>query len=83
MDIKSQIEQILQQNFAPELLEVYDDSQKHFGHAGYKDGGQSHFRIVVKSTQLDALPRLQRHRKINDALADIIKNIHALEVVFK
>jgi BolA protein len=82
MNIKNEIENILQTSFNPEHLEVFDDSAKHYGHSGYKEGGQSHFRIVIKSTELEKLPRLQRHRKINEALAEFHKKIHALEVVF-
>jgi BolA family transcriptional regulator, general stress-responsive regulator len=83
MNIKSEIENILKTAFSPEQLEVFDDSEKHFGHSGYQAGGQSHFRIIIKSSQLELLPRLQRHRRINEVLAKVHKKIHALEVVFK
>jgi BolA protein len=80
--IKKQIESILAEQFTPKHLEVHDDSHKHEGHAGHRPGGESHFRIVINSEKLDALPRLDRHRAINNALEEIHKKIHALEIHF-
>lgn len=62
----------------PSRLEVIDESESHRGHAGYRDGGQSHFRIRMASASFSGLSRLQRHRLIHETLGDIMPRIHAL-----
>ncbi|RMC30582.1 BolA family protein [Paracoccus alkanivorans] len=62
----------------PSRLEVIDESESHRGHAGYRDGGQSHFRIRMASSSFSGLSRLQRHRLIHETLGDIMPRIHAL-----
>ncbi len=81
MLIKEQIAAQLQSELGPEHLEVLDESEQHRGHAGYRDGGQSHFRVVIRSTKLDGLSRLARHRAIHAAIgAPLIADIHALAI---
>ncbi|MGA1180225.1 MAG: BolA family protein [Marivivens sp.] len=71
----------LTEAFAPTLLEIHDDSEKHRGHAGYQDGGESHWQIVISSAVFDGMNRLARHRAIHAALGkDIIGRIHALAI---
>ena len=71
----------LTEAFAPSLLEIRDDSEKHRGHAGYQDGGESHWQIVISSAAFDGMNRLARHRAIHAALGkDIIGRIHALAI---
>jgi BolA protein len=71
----------LTEAFAPSLLEIHDDSEKHRGHAGYQDGGESHWQIVISSAAFDGMNRLARHRAIHAALGkDIIGRIHALAI---
>lgn len=62
----------------PSRLEVIDESESHRGHSGYRDGGQSHFRIRMASASFSGLSRLQRHRLIHETLGDIMPRIHAL-----
>lgn len=63
---------------APSKLEIIDESESHRGHAGYQEGGQSHFRIRIASPAFADLSRLQRHRLMHDTLGDIVPRIHAL-----
>ncbi len=63
---------------APSRLEVTDESESHRGHAGWRDGGESHFRIRLDSTAFIGLSRLQRHRLVHATLGDIVPRIHAL-----
>ena len=71
----------LTEAFAPTLLEILDDSEKHRGHAGYQEGGESHWQIVISSAVFDGMNRLARHRAIHAALGkDIIGRIHALAI---
>ena len=71
----------LTEAFAPTLLEIRDDSEKHRGHAGYQEGGESHWQIVISSAVFDGMNRLARHRAIHAAVGkDIIGRIHALAI---
>ncbi|EEW24712.1 BolA family protein [Rhodobacter ferrooxidans] len=79
MTIAEEIHQRLQAAFAPETLQVQDDSEKHRGHGGWSEGGESHFSVLIRAPTLAAMPRLARHRAVNAALgADLIGRIHAL-----
>lgn len=67
--------------FAPRRLEVIDESEGHRGHAGYRDGGESHFRVKIAATALDPLDRIARHRAVHAAIgADLLSEIHALSI---
>lgn len=63
------------------MLEVEDDSEAHRGHAGYQEGGQSHFIVVIRSDTFKGQSRVARHRAVHAALgADLIGRIHALSL---
>ena len=65
--------------FAPHHLEVIDESESHRGHAGYQDGGESHFRVVIAAELLSPLSRIARHRAVHEAIGmDLMNEIHAL-----
>ncbi|MCH2164092.1 MAG: BolA family transcriptional regulator [Marinovum sp.] len=73
------IEHALQRAFAPELLEVVDESEAHRGHAGFQDGGESHFRVKIRSTYFFGQSRIARHRAVHAALGtELVTAIHAL-----
>ena len=73
------IEAALQGAFDPKVLEVVDDSEAHRGHAGYQDGGESHFNVHVESEAFQGLSRIARHRAVHAAIGpDLIGRIHAL-----
>jgi BolA protein len=79
MPMKDRIESQLRQAFAPEALEVVDESEGHRGHAGYQEGGESHFRVRIRAASLVPMGRLERHRAIHAALGkDVLGSIHAL-----
>ncbi|MFI0394939.1 BolA family protein [Paracoccus jiaweipingae] len=59
-------------------LEVIDDSEQHRGHGGWREGGQTHFRIIARAEAFRDLTRLQRHRLIHGLLGDLTSRIHAL-----
>lgn len=63
---------------APTRLEIIDESEKHRGHSGWREGGQTHFRIRMASPEFAGLSRIQRHRLIHRTLGDIVPRIHAL-----
>ena len=70
----------LEQAFAPEELDIVDDSHRHAGHAGAKDG-RGHFRVRITSQQFAGLKTLERHRMVYAALGTLMQtDIHALSV---
>ncbi|WP_424970599.1 BolA family protein [Dinoroseobacter sp. S76] len=79
MGVKTEIEGKLQAAFAPRLLEVVDDSESHRGHAGYQEGGESHWNVHIASAEFEGMSRIARHRAVHAALgADLVGRIHAL-----
>ena len=79
MNITKDIEDKLRVAFAPTELEVVDDSESHRGHAGYQDGGESHFNVRIRAAAFEGQSRIQRHRAVHAAIGpDLIGRIHAL-----
>lgn len=79
MAMQDRIEARLREVFQPSFLEVIDESERHIGHAGYQDGGESHFRVTLRSARFAGLSRLDRHRAVHNALGpEIVGAIHAL-----
>jgi len=64
----------------PEQLELLDESGRHVGHAGARDGG-SHFHLTIVSGRFAGLTRIGRHRLVYDTLGSLIPGrIHALAI---
>ena len=63
---------------APTRVEVIDESDQHAGHAGWREGGQTHYRIRMASPRFQGLGRVDRHRLVNRTLGDVVPRIHAL-----
>lgn len=72
----------LTQALSPERLEILDESDKHAGHAGHREGGESHFTVRVTSARFAWLGRVERQRLVNAALAEELRpdGIHALSI---
>lgn len=69
----------LEDEFAPSALGVVDESHQHAGHAGWREGGETHFRLDVVSSAFAGKSRVERHRLVNAALADAFaRGLHAL-----
>ena len=68
--------------FAPETLEVLDESWRHAGHAGAGDGsGETHFDVRVVSAAFAGMGRVQRQRAVNEALREELAGpVHALSI---
>jgi len=75
----------LEKELAPVSLEIIDDSAKHAGHAGAREGG--HFRVVVVADAFKGHSQLARHRLVYAAVASLMgdapidQRIHALNIV--
>ena len=65
---------------APVALEITDDSARHAGHAGARDG-RGHFRVRIVSAAFGGQAPLARHRAVYSALGDYLDtDIHALTI---
>lgn len=74
------IRAMLEAALAPTELEVVDDSHKHAGHAGARDG-RGHFSVAIVSPAFAGLAPLARHRKVYAALGSLMQSdIHALSI---
>lgn len=79
MRVEDEIRGKLEAEFRPARLEVLDESEEHRGHAGYPEGGQSHFRVTIAAEAFRDQSRIARHRAVHAALGpDLIGRIHAL-----
>lgn len=79
--VQGEIETLLQHAFAPERLDVINDSAQHSGHSGDDGSGESHFTVVIQSAAFAGKGRLERQRMVNRALGDIPGNrVHALAI---
>jgi len=71
----------LQRQFRPQRLEVVDDSARHAGHAGAREGGESHFNVTIVAEAFRGAPRVARQRMVYRALAEELAGpVHALSV---
>lgn len=84
MKVAARIEGKLRQAFAPERLEILDESAAHAGHAGiagHHGGGETHFRIHIVSQAFVGKTRLERQRAVNAVLAEELAGpVHALSI---
>lgn len=66
---------------APERLEVIDESHQHHGHGGWREGGETHFRLKIVSQAFAGKTRLERHRLVNAAVTEeLAERVHALAI---
>jgi BolA protein len=71
----------LTEAFAPQSLNVLDESHQHEGHAGHRPGGQTHFRVYIVSEAFKGKTRIERHRMINESLSgELASGVHALAI---
>jgi len=64
----------------PLALDIRDDSAKHIGHAGAQ-GGAGHYTVSITAAAFSGLGRLQRHRLVYDAIAELMPlEVHALSI---
>jgi BolA family transcriptional regulator, general stress-responsive regulator len=68
----------------PLALDVVDESDRHAGHAGAREGGGTHYRVRVVSAKFARQSRVERHRLVYDLLAaEFADGLHALALVAK
>ena len=70
--------------FAPAHLDIVDESHRHVGHAGAREGGESHFRVRVVAAAFEGLGRVERQRRVYAILSDELAGpVHALALELK
>ena len=80
MGMEDRIRKTLQ-TLSPAELEVIDDSEKHRGHGGWREGGDTHFTVRIRTAAFNGLSRVECHRRINAMLADeFARGLHALAI---
>ena len=81
MSVQERIEDKLSTAFAPEHLEVVNESHHHAGHAGSPGTGDSHYRVLIVSAAFAGKSRIERHRMVNATLGDELRmGLHALAI---
>ena len=69
------------QALEPIELDVVDESEGHRGHAGYREGGNTHWRVAIVSPRFAGASTVARHRMVFQALGNLMNNpIHALAI---
>jgi len=65
----------------PVFINIVDESHKHKGHAGYREGGESHFQVTVVSAGFEGQNRVARQRQVYSILAEELAGpVHALSL---
>jgi BolA protein len=81
MTVKDRITTALKQGLQPSFLAVHDDSDQHRGHGGWREGGETHFRVEIEAEVFAGKSRLDRHRMVNALLAaELADRVHALAI---
>ncbi len=66
---------------APTAIELIDESHKHVGHAGARDG-RGHYALRIVGDQFRGVGAVARHRLVYAALGELMQtDIHALSIV--
>ncbi|MEM6490101.1 MAG: BolA family protein [Pseudomonadota bacterium] len=81
MAVAERIREKLTQDFAPEAMELRDDSEKHRHHSGWREGGESHFHLTMVSASFQGQNRVARQRAVYAALkAEFDAGLHAMSM---
>ncbi|MDR3478755.1 MAG: BolA family transcriptional regulator [Gammaproteobacteria bacterium] len=74
------IEERLRTTFSPSRLEIVDDSWRHKGHEGSRDGA-GHYTVIIATAHFANKSRIDAHREIYAVLDDLIpQEVHALQI---
>lgn len=81
MSMERRIREKLMLALDPVRLDVINESELHAGHRSSPGTGESHFRVLVVSEKMRGKSRLERHRMVNEALAEELRSgVHALAI---
>jgi BolA protein len=78
-EVAKTIDSKLRARFTPQRLAIEDESSRHRGHAGWREGGETHFRVEIVSATFEGKNRVARQRLVYDVLKEeLAERIHAL-----
>ncbi len=81
MSVEARMREKLMVALEPTRLDLINESEKHAGHRNSPGTGHSHFQLVIVSPAFAGRSRVERHRMVNEALAEELKGtVHALAV---
>ena len=81
MSLADEMHARLNAAFSPRRLVIVDDSERHRGHAGFQEGGESHWFVAIAAPAFSEMSRIERHRAVHSALGpEIVGRIHALQL---
>jgi BolA family transcriptional regulator, general stress-responsive regulator len=84
MTLQLWITQALQERLHPAELTVKDESEQHRGHSGWREGGETHFRLYIVSEAFSGKSRVERHRLVNEVLRGAFdRGLHAVAIQAK
>lgn len=79
MSLEKRLREKLMVGLTPIRLDVINESEMHAGHRSSPGTGESHFRVLVVSPKFTGMPRVARHRLVNELIADeLAGGVHAL-----
>jgi len=77
--VAKSIDNKLRARFTPARLSIEDESARQRGHAGHREGGESHFRVEIVSAAFEGQSRVARQRLVYQTLQDeFAAGLHAL-----
>ncbi len=81
MNVAQELRVALERGLQPEKLVITDESARHHGHAGWREGGETHFRVEIVAGCFAGRSRIERQRLVHAAAADLLRErIHALTI---
>lgn len=82
MTYAERMQQKLTEAFAPVELEIIDESEAHRGHGGYVEGGETHFKIIIRAAAFNGMNRVAQQRAVMAAVKqELDERVHALALV--
>ena len=82
--VRDRMESKLRLAFAPLQLDVMDESNKHHGHTGWRESGETHFHVLISSVSFTGKTRVERQRMIYRVLAEELAGpVHALALTVR
>ena len=81
MSMADRIRAKIEAGLAPQRFALFDDSHRHAGHAGAREGGETHFRLEIVSAAFTGKSRVERQRQVYGLLAaEMAERVHALQL---
>ena len=82
--MKYQLAQLMMEHLQANYVHVKDDSDKHRGHRGVTQVGDTHFAVTIVSDLFENQPLVQRHRRVYELIKPLQdRGLHALQLITK